>query len=122
MPQNKVITLIETIAVLLALIAGVEYFKYSTMVNYEWFHCTVERDTSPVNSVVEYTAVGGPSCDKRGQLKSIVKTISREFDPNYGDVVFCIKEDHAGERIVGYGADVNDAELLKESCENVIYW
>ncbi|KAH3673615.1 hypothetical protein WICPIJ_009707 [Wickerhamomyces pijperi] len=122
MAQNKFITLIETILAMLALIAGVEYFKYATMTNYEWFHCTVQRSLDPSSSIVEYTSVGGESCDKRGQFKSIVKAASREFDPNYDDVVFCIKEDLKNERIVGYGANVKDAELVKSSCDNVIYW
>ncbi|KAH3674331.1 hypothetical protein WICMUC_003403 [Wickerhamomyces mucosus] len=112
--------LFKYIAILAVLMAAVEYFKYGTMTNYEWFHCTVSSTGIPNTSIKEFKAVGGPSCDKRGQLKSIVKKISREFDPNYRDVLFCIKD--AGNKVIGYGSEIQDEALLKEHCENIIHW
>ncbi|CCD23106.1 uncharacterized protein NDAI_0B00720 [Naumovozyma dairenensis CBS 421] len=96
------------ILIALSLIAAVEYFKYSTRIHYEWFHCTAIKepipydyynqevidilDAEPSSSVVKYYARGGPSCDKRGEFKTIIKRITRDFEPNLEHYSFCIFE------------------------------
>ncbi|KAL6946795.1 hypothetical protein ACO0QE_001644 [Hanseniaspora vineae] len=104
MPQNKVSALIQYIFISLALIAAVEYFKFGTRQNYEWFHCTpvyeslnistsstTTGDSSPSTAKKLY-AVGGPSCDKRGEFKTLVKRITRDYDINKQRISFCIVE------------------------------
>lgn len=119
-PKSNVFTLIQVILIFLSLIGAVEYFKYSTRVNYDWFHCTPKVTEFPNSSVKQVISVGGPSCDKRGQTKSILKKISREFDPNLEEVVFCLKDE--GDKIIGYGANAKDQEELSSYCSNIISW
>lgn len=118
--KSNIFTLVQVVFIVLSLIAAVEYFKYSTRVNYDWFHCTPKVTEFPNSSIKEIISVGGPSCDKRGQTKSILKRISREFDPNVESTVFCIKSD--GEKITGYGANSKDQVELSTYCSNIIAW
>lgn len=89
--KPKIGTLIQYIFASLVLIAAVEYFKYSTKVHYDWFHCTPVREEME-GSVIKLYAKGGPSCDKRGEFKTIIKRISRDFEPNDEAISFCIIE------------------------------
>lgn len=118
--KSNVFTLLQTLFIVLSLIGAVEYFKYGTRVNYDWFHCTPEITEFPDSSIKQIISVGGPSCDKRGQTKSILKKLSREFDPNEEKVVVCLKDD--GDKIVGYGANVKDQVSLSTYCSNLITW
>lgn len=118
--QERINILIQTIIGFFVLIAGAEYFKYSTQANYNWFHCTPQVVEISDSSILEVTSIGGPSCDKRGQVKSITKRIVSLFDPNIEPVIFCIKED--GDKIFGYGAKLYDEELLSTYCNNIIHW
>ncbi|CEP24777.1 LIP1 [Cyberlindnera jadinii] len=120
MAANKVFTLLQVTFIVLALIAGVEYFKYSTMVNYEWFHCTPQLTLIPGTGITKAIAVGGPSCDKRGQLKSITKRLTRTFDPNLEPLAFCLAQE--GNKVVGYVSNVDQLETLEQFCPNVILW
>ena len=54
-PAPQIFNLFKVLAVSLALIAAVEYFKYGTRINYEWFHCTpvMERVGGPDSSVLQ---------------------------------------------------------------------
>lgn len=115
----------------LSLIAAVEYFKYATRINYEWFHCTptIERIGTAESSVIMLSSRGGPSCDKRGEFKTIVKRISRDFEPNSEHLSFCIKENldippvhyPIGENkgapgYIAYAGYDRDYQLVKEMC------
>ncbi|XBW36888.1 hypothetical protein QEN19_002467 [Hanseniaspora menglaensis] len=91
---KRVVVLCEYIIFGCLAIAAVEYFKYSTMIHYDWFHCTpVYEDISTVSNIQKLFAVGGPSCDKRGQFKTLVKRIGRDFPVNKERKSFCIIED-----------------------------
>lgn len=119
----KVYNLFKSAVILAVLMAAVEYFKYSTRLNYDWFHCTPKISEIDNSSIKQITAVGGPSCDKRGQTKSIVKKLSRTFDPNEEQVVVCLKQDEQDEtKIVGFGANYKDRDLLSTYCANIIDW
>ncbi|CAR21755.1 sphingosine N-acyltransferase subunit LIP1 [Lachancea thermotolerans CBS 6340] len=116
----------------LALIAAVEYFKYSTRINYEWFHCTlVEEPWEQGSSLSRLYAVGGPSCDKRGELKTIMKKITRGFDLQKEGISFCIKEDlevpsvhypihdkKGAPGYVAYASYDSDSRDIREVCED----
>ncbi|CAH03025.1 sphingosine N-acyltransferase subunit LIP1 [Kluyveromyces lactis] len=94
--KNRVYILLQYVLAALVLIAAVEYFKYKTRISYEWFHCTVQSEElfdHPEGSPLKLWAIGGPSCDKRGELKTIMKRITMDFDPNVEPVKFCIVED-----------------------------
>jgi hypothetical protein len=119
MSNGKVFNLVQVAFVVFALIAAVEYFKYSTRMNYEWFHCTPQLSTIPGTEITRAIAVGGPSCDKRGQLKSITKRLTRTFDPNVEPLAFCIHEED--DIIVGYVSKINEEELLQQHCSNIIH-
>lgn len=115
-----------------ALIAAVEYFKFSTRIHYDWFHCTPHYESvDNTTSVNKIFAVGGPSCDKRGELKTIVKRITRDYEPNDESVSFCIIENKDIDPIhyplgeikgePGYWAYVGydtDRDLIRKKCEN----
>ncbi|SCU79545.1 LADA_0B01420g1_1 [Lachancea dasiensis] len=91
--KPQLFRLFEYVCVGLALIAAVELFKYSTRVNYDWFHCTpVKESLAAGSSAYKVFAVGGPSCDKRGEFKSIMKKITSDYEPHQGAISFCIKE------------------------------
>lgn len=128
--------LFQYICISLLLIAAVEYFKYSTKIHYEWFHCTavkkqinyVDGSESSVNKIF---ARGGPSCDKRGELKIIMKRITRDYEPNDENFSFCIVENTNVPSIhypltedkgkPGYYAFVgydHDKELIEEVCKD----
>lgn len=131
---NSVVVLLEYVFMALGLIAAVEYFKYKTRISYEWFHCTPKFELLE-NSGSTYArklwAVGGPSCDKRGELKTIMKRITMDYEPNDEEVHFCIVEnakvksihypvekDNKGEP--GYYAFAGykwDAKVIEETCE-----
>lgn len=118
----------------LTIIAAIEYFKYATRINYEWFHCTPVIDkitlpTYPDSSVVMLSSRGGPSCDKRGEFKTIVKRISRDFEPNTEHLSFCIKENLDVSPVhypidenkglpgyIAYAGYDSDLNLIKEMC------
>ncbi|SCU98681.1 LAMI_0F15852g1_1 [Lachancea mirantina] len=90
---SQIANLLFYITIGLVLIAAVEYFKYSTRIHYEWFHCTPVKETIvPGSSATKMFAVGGPSCDKRGELKTLVKRITRDFETNQERASFCILE------------------------------
>ncbi|CAG62918.1 uncharacterized protein GVI51_M13651 [Nakaseomyces glabratus] len=131
-PAPQIFNLFKVLAVSLALIAAVEYFKYGTRINYEWFHCTpvMERVGGPDSSVLKIWARGGPSCDKRGEYKTILKRISRDYEPNDEHLSFCIKENmsvdpvhypiHEDKGEPGYIAYVgydSDKRTVDELCE-----
>lgn len=89
----RIIVLAQYLAVGLLAIAAVEYFKYSTMIHYDWFHCTPSYEViSSGSDVQKLFAVGGPSCDKRGEFKTIAKRIGRDFPVNKQRKSFCIVE------------------------------
>ncbi|SCV02455.1 LAME_0H00914g1_1 [Lachancea meyersii CBS 8951] len=126
----QVYKLLEYVTIGLVLIAAVELFKYSTRVNYEWFHCTpVMESLSEGSSAYKIFAVGGPSCDKRGEFKSIMKKITYDYEPNDQAVSFCIKENESVAAIhypidtpkgspgyVAYAAYTSEAHLIDEMC------
>jgi len=118
--KNNVFTLIQVIFIVLSLIGGVEYFKYSTRINYDWFHCTPNVHSLD-GSVKKITSTGGTSCDFRGMTKSILKKLSTEFEPQDGKIVVCL-ENNNEDGVVGYGSFIEDEEKLKTYCGNVIYW
>ena len=90
----RFLVLLEYTIICLLAIAGVEYFKYSTKIHYDWFHCTpVYQNITATNNIQKLFAVGGPSCDKRGQFKTIVKRIGRDYPVNTERKSFCIVED-----------------------------
>lgn len=90
----RFVVLLEYTIICLLAIAGVEYFKYSTKIHYDWFHCTpVYENITTTNNIQKLFAVGGPSCDKRGQFKTIVKRIGRDYPVNTERKSFCIVED-----------------------------
>ena len=92
-PRSRIPILFQCIAVALALMAAVEYFKYGTKINYEWFHCTPIMEPVGTNtSVLKIWARGGPSCDKRGEYKTILKRITRDYEPNEQHLQFCMIE------------------------------
>ncbi|KAL2709835.1 Ceramide synthase subunit LIP1 [Kluyveromyces marxianus] len=135
-PQNRVFILLQYIACALALVAAVEYFKYKTRISYEWFHCTPQfaplgsNSHSSSSSAQKLWAVGGPSCDKRGELKTIMKRITMDYDPNEEPVRFCIVENHQVPSIhypvengnkgeagyVSYVGYERDAAAVEEAC------
>ncbi|GMM39915.1 sphingosine N-acyltransferase subunit [Hanseniaspora uvarum] len=91
---KRFLVLLEYTIICLLAIASVEYFKYSTKIHYDWFHCTpVYENITAANNIQKLFAVGGPSCDKRGQLKTIVKRIGRDYPVNTERKSFCIVED-----------------------------
>lgn len=129
--------LLKCVVIALSLIAAVEYFKYSTQMNYEWFHCTptVESVGGMDNSLVKIWSRGGPSCDKRGEFKTIVKRITRDFDVNKEHASFCIienselppihypvHEDKGEPGYIAYAGYNNDYKLVEEYCvDTTIY-
>ncbi|GAV48896.1 hypothetical protein ZYGR_0N03010 [Zygosaccharomyces rouxii] len=133
----KILNLFKTLFIALAIMAAVEWFKYGTMINYEWFHCSPEQESigGPDSSVLKLWARGGPSCDKRGEYKTILKRISRDFEPNDEHLSFCIIENeklphvhypvHEDKGEPGYSAYVGynrDSELVQKMCgEHTIY-
>ncbi|KAH3899406.1 related to Ceramide synthase subunit LIP1 [Saccharomycodes ludwigii] len=143
MTFNKYLVLLKYIAVVLSLIAAVEYFKYGTRINYEWFHCTpIYQDISPVTkNAKKLFSVGGPSCDKRGEFKTIVKRITRDYEVNDDRITFCIienlrvspvhypvEDDDKGEpgyyAYIANDSDFNALELITEKClqeESILY-
>ncbi|CCD24028.1 sphingosine N-acyltransferase subunit LIP1 NDAI_0C03680 [Naumovozyma dairenensis CBS 421] len=126
-------TLFQCVVGALTLMAAVEYFKYSTRIHYEWFHCTpvIETVGGPSSSVIKLYSRGGPSCDKRGEFKTIVKRITRDYEPAEGAISFCINEnvnvpavhypidENKGApgyvAFVGYDSDGKD--LIEQMCE-----
>ncbi|KAL6936791.1 hypothetical protein ACO0OL_001341 [Hanseniaspora opuntiae] len=91
---KRFIALFEYTVICLLAIAAVEYFKYSTKIHYDWFHCTpVYEPISSANNIQRVFAVGGPSCDKRGQFKTIIKRIGRDYPVNTERKSFCVIED-----------------------------
>ena len=129
--KAQVNSLFQCTVVCLMLIAAVEYFKYATRIHYEWFHCTptVEKIGTPDSSVIMLSSRGGPSCDKRGEFKTIVKRISRDFEPNSEHLSFCIKEnaevapvhypigeDKGAPGYIAYAGYDRDFQLVKEMC------
>lgn len=127
----KIANLFKTIFLSFAIIAAVEYFKYGTKINYEWFHCwpVKEQVGGPDSSVFKLWARGGPSCDKRGEYKTILKRISRDYEPNDEHISFCIIENkgvspvhypiHDDKGAPGYWAYVGydrDSHLVREMC------
>ncbi|EDO18796.1 hypothetical protein Kpol_1028p71 [Vanderwaltozyma polyspora DSM 70294] len=134
----QVWTLLKYIFISLCLIAAVEYFKFGTRINYEWFHCTPikEQVGGPSSSVIKMWAVGGPSCDKRGEFKTLFKRISRDYDPNDEPVAYCFVENknipsvhypiengNKGEPgYVAYVGYMSDYDLIEAECgENQIF-
>ena len=92
-PRSRIPILLQCITIALSLVAAVEYFKYSTKINYEWFHCTPIMEPVGTNtSVLKIWARGGPSCDKRGEYKTIMKRITRDYEPNNQHLKFCMIE------------------------------
>ncbi|CDR41807.1 CYFA0S08e00254g1_1 [Cyberlindnera fabianii] len=119
---ERIPILIEITVIVLAIVGGIEYFKFSTRMNYDWFHCTAQITQVPGTEIVKATAIGGPSCDARGQLKTITKKLTRKYDPNHQSYVFCLKEDDK-EGVIGYVANTTDEALLTQNyCSNVIHW
>lgn len=128
----QVWTLLGYIFSSLLLIASVEYFKYSTRINYEWFHCTPikEQVGGYSSSVVKMWSVGGPSCDKRGEFKTLVKLITRDYEPNEEHLSYCIIENlnvppihypvadgNKGEPgYIAYAGYDSDSQLVSEMC------
>ncbi|AJS92723.1 BAH_G0042640.mRNA.1.CDS.1 [Saccharomyces cerevisiae] len=133
-PKPKIFNLFRVCFISLLLIAAVEYFKYGTRINYEWFHCTPIKEPQS-GSVIKLWARGGPSCDKRGEYKTIVKRITRDYEPNDEHLSFCIIENdnvppvhypiHEDKGEPGYVAYVGydtDSELVQELCaDSTIY-
>lgn len=135
--EAQILNLFKCVVIALSLIAAVEYFKYATQMNYEWFHCTPIKESmgSPGSSVIKLSSKGGPSCDKRGEFKTIVKRISRDYEPNLEHLSFCIMENpnvppvhypvHEDKGEPGYYAYVGynkDYPLVKELCgDTAIY-
>lgn len=122
---QQIKNLMKYIFLCFLLIGAVEYFKFSTQVHYEWFHCTPIKE--PISgSAIKLWARGGPSCDKRGEMKTIMKRITRDFEPNDEAVAFCLIEENniparhypVGEdkgkpgyyAIVGYQSDLSTIE------------
>ncbi|QLG72964.1 hypothetical protein HG535_0E00480 [Zygotorulaspora mrakii] len=133
MPRREAqyLSLFKCVIISLSLIAAVEYFKYATQANYEWFHCTpsVEPIGYHGSSLVKLSSKGGPSCDKRGEFKTIVKKITRDFDVNKQHISFCIienanvppihypiHEDKGQPGYVAYAGYNNETELIEEHC------
>lgn len=129
--KPKFFSLFTVLLISLSLIAAVEYFKYGTRINYEWFHCTpsMEHVGPDSSSVSKIWARGGPSCDKRGEYKTILKRITRDYEPNNEAVSFCIKEnmdikpihypvdEHKGEPgYVGYVGYDSDKDIIEKIC------
>lgn len=133
--QNRFLKLLEFVCVGLAIIAAAEWFKASTKSHYEWFHCTVHSEEAGGNSVVKLWSVGGPSCDKRGELKSIIRHITRNYDPNIAPAGFCLTEntkiparhypigpEKGDPAYVAYASYLDDESILHELCnESTIY-
>ncbi|CEP64029.1 sphingosine N-acyltransferase subunit LIP1 LALA0_S10e00606g [Lachancea lanzarotensis] len=127
----QVFKLLEYVGIGLILIAAVELFKYSTRVNYDWFHCTPVKEAVGENtSAFKIFAVGGPSCDKRGEFKTIMKKITNDYEPNDKPVSFCIKENEDVASIhypidtpkgapgyVAYAAYDAEAHLISQLCD-----
>ena len=138
-PSNRIPNLLYCVIISLFLIAAVEYFKYSTRINYEWFHCTPIMEPisgyTDNSTVLKIWARGGPSCDKRGEFKTIMKRIVRDYEPNDESFSFCIIENMALDSIhyplhenkgePGYIAYVGydkDSDLVNELCtDSIIY-
>ncbi|SCU86477.1 LAFA_0E01002g1_1 [Lachancea sp. 'fantastica'] len=130
----QVFKLLEYVCIGLFLIAAVELFKYSTRVNYEWFHCTpIKEPVSENSSAFKIFAIGGPSCDKRGEYKAIMKKITYDYEPNDESVSFCIKENadvtpihypidtpKGAPGYVAYAAYDSDAQLISQLCDDAI--
>lgn len=132
--------LFQYVCISLILIAAVEYFKYSTRIHYEWFHCTavmepIDQLDGASSSVNRIFAKGGPSCDKRGELKIIMKRITRDYEPNDENYSFCIIENENVPSIhyplgedkgePGYQAFVgynSDKDLVEELCKDSIIY
>lgn len=132
-PRKRIPILLKCIFIALLLIAAVEYFKYGTRINYEWFHCTPRIETIaefPGTSVRKIWSQGGPSCDKRGEFKTLLKRITRDYEPNDEHLSFCIVEntkvgpvhypigEPKGEPgYVAYVGYDRDAALVESLCE-----
>ncbi|SCU86708.1 LANO_0C08944g1_1 [Lachancea nothofagi CBS 11611] len=128
----QVLRLLQYVCVGLALIASVELFKYSFRVNYDWVHCTpVKEQLSQGTSAYKIFSVGGPSCDKRGEFKSIMKKMASDYQPQVDGVSFCIKESKDVPPIhyptgtpkgkpgyVAYVAYESDSPLISEVCQD----
>lgn len=124
--------LFQYILLSFVLIGAVEYFKFSTRIHYDWFHCTPHYESiDNTTSVNKLFVVGGPSCDKRGEFKTIVKRITRDYETNNESVSFCIIENEKIDSIhyplgeikgePGYWAYVGydtDKDLILDKCEN----
>lgn len=131
-PRSRIPILFQCIAISLSIIAAVEYFKYGTQINYEWFHCTPIMESMGQDTTVQKIwARGGPSCDKRGEFKTIMKRITRDYEPNEQHLQFCMIENMNVEPIhyplgeikgePGYTAYVGynqDADLMQELCQD----
>ncbi|CCE61627.1 hypothetical protein TPHA_0A05530 [Tetrapisispora phaffii CBS 4417] len=131
--KPQIWSLLFYVVLSLSLIAGVEYFKYGTRINYEWFHCTPMKEQigGPSSSVLKMWAVGGPSCDKRGEFKTLVKRITRDYEPNEESLSYCFIEnkdinpihypvEDGNKGVPGYVAYVGydtDADLVAQMCE-----
>lgn len=130
--SSRLFILFQCLAGALCLIAAVEYFKYKTRISYEWFHCTPVMHTMQTNtSVQKIWAYGGPSCDKRGELKTIMKRITMDYDPNHEPYSFCIIENvnvapihypiHENKGNPGYVSYVGydrDSDIIAQYCNN----
>ncbi|CDO91957.1 unnamed protein product [Kluyveromyces dobzhanskii CBS 2104] len=130
---NRVFILLQYVFGALVLIAAVEYFKYKTRISYEWFHCTPQYEelfSRPEGAPLKLWAVGGQSCDKRGELKTIMKRITMDYDPNKEPVKFCVVEDtevnsihypneNENKGLPGYVSFVGyerDSKIVEEAC------
>ncbi|AET40378.1 sphingosine N-acyltransferase subunit LIP1 Ecym_5643 [Eremothecium cymbalariae DBVPG len=129
---TKYANLLYYVSLALLLLGCVEYFKYSTRTNYEWFHCTpVMEPANESGSVKKLYAVGGPACDKRGEFKSIFNFITSNYDPNVESYSFCFVENTSLKSIhypisnhdkgpAGYLAYIgydSDKELVQHYCD-----
>ncbi|CCH60485.1 hypothetical protein TBLA_0C06930 [Henningerozyma blattae CBS 6284] len=104
------------ISIALTLMAAIEWFKYGTKINYEWFHCRTQIefmdyvDSGKSSTVRKIWSRGGPSCDKRGEFKTIVKRISRDYEPNDQHLSFCIIENEHVKPVHYPVEDVNEGD------------
>ena len=85
----------------------------------------------PGSSVIKLWARGGPSCDKRGEFKTIAKRISLDFEPNEEHLSFCIMENmdvptrhypvadenKGAPGYVAFAGYDSDYELVEKLCE-----
>ncbi|AMD21960.1 HFR105Wp [Eremothecium sinecaudum] len=127
---NNYINLLYYMGILLSVLGAIELFKYSTRLNYEYFHCTtISEPVAEATSMNMIYAVGSSSCDKRGEIKTILRKITRDYDPNLQPASFCLVENRAVGSIhypdkgkkgpagyVAYAAYDDDEELLLEQC------